>query len=314
MDRARPARRISHNWWARCHPRYASRPPIPKHSHSMPNPIRFVLVLHNHQPIGNFEHVFEQAYQDSYRPFLDVFSRYPVAEDLPAHQRLADGMARRPAPRISRPAGRAGRRGRIEIIGGAVLRADPGDDPLAATASARSAATPAGSKTACGATVRGMWMPERVWEQSLHPRPGRRRHRVHRARRLPLQERRPDRVAAHGYYLTEDDGRLLSIFPGSERLRYTDSLRRAAGDDRLPGRHRRASSPTRWWSSATTARSSAPGRKPRSTSTPTAGWSGSSTLLVANQELDPGHHAGRGGRQRAARWARSICPTAATAR
>ena len=24
----------------------------------------------------------------------------------------------------------------------------------------------------------------------------------------------------HGYYLTEDDGRLLSVFPGSERLRY----------------------------------------------------------------------------------------------
>ncbi len=38
--------------------------------------IRFALVFHNHQPIGNFEHVLENAYQDSYRPFLDVFSRY----------------------------------------------------------------------------------------------------------------------------------------------------------------------------------------------------------------------------------------------
>ncbi len=28
----------------------------------------------------------------------------------------------------------------------------------------------------------------------------------------------PDQL--HGYYLTEDDGRLLSVFPGSERLRY----------------------------------------------------------------------------------------------
>src|SRR5690606_29716441 len=24
----------------------------------------------------------------------------------------------------------------------------------------------------------------------------------------------------HGYYITEDDGRVLSIFPGSERMRY----------------------------------------------------------------------------------------------
>ncbi len=34
------------------------------------------LVLHNHQPIGNFDGVFEQAYQDSYLPFLDVFEPY----------------------------------------------------------------------------------------------------------------------------------------------------------------------------------------------------------------------------------------------
>ena len=37
--------------------------------------LRLVLVFHNHQPIGNFDGVFEQAYQDSYRPFLDVFER-----------------------------------------------------------------------------------------------------------------------------------------------------------------------------------------------------------------------------------------------
>ena len=43
----------------------------------MPNPIRFVLALHNHQPVGNFDEVFERAYNDSYRTFLDVFSRYP---------------------------------------------------------------------------------------------------------------------------------------------------------------------------------------------------------------------------------------------
>ena len=43
---------------------------------SMTAPIRFCLVLHNHQPIGNFDSVYEQAYQDSYLPFLDVFEHY----------------------------------------------------------------------------------------------------------------------------------------------------------------------------------------------------------------------------------------------
>jgi 4-alpha-glucanotransferase len=43
----------------------------------MSNSLRLCLVLHNHQPIGNFDGVFEQAYQDSYLPFLDVFDCYP---------------------------------------------------------------------------------------------------------------------------------------------------------------------------------------------------------------------------------------------
>lgn len=43
----------------------------------MPNPIRFVLAIHNHQPVGNFDDVFQRAFDDSYRPFLDVLGRYP---------------------------------------------------------------------------------------------------------------------------------------------------------------------------------------------------------------------------------------------
>ena len=42
----------------------------------MTSHVHLCLVLHNHQPIGNFDGVFEQAYQDSYLPFLDVFEPY----------------------------------------------------------------------------------------------------------------------------------------------------------------------------------------------------------------------------------------------
>ena len=43
----------------------------------MPNPIRLVLCLHNHQPVGNFDGVFEAAFQDSYVPFLNVLQDFP---------------------------------------------------------------------------------------------------------------------------------------------------------------------------------------------------------------------------------------------
>ena len=39
--------------------------------------LRFCLVLHNHQPVGNLEEVLEQAWQDSYQPFLDLLGSRP---------------------------------------------------------------------------------------------------------------------------------------------------------------------------------------------------------------------------------------------
>jgi len=39
--------------------------------------VRLILALHNHQPVGNFDGVFEASYRDSYAPFLEVLGSYP---------------------------------------------------------------------------------------------------------------------------------------------------------------------------------------------------------------------------------------------
>ena len=44
----------------------------------------------------------------------------------------------------------------------------------------------------------------------------------------------------HGYYLTEDDGRMLSVFPGSERLRYLIPFAAPHETIELLARNRRA--------------------------------------------------------------------------
>ena len=46
----------------------------------MTGTVRLVLAFHNHQPIGNFDGVFEQSYQESYLPFLNILEEYP---DIP---------------------------------------------------------------------------------------------------------------------------------------------------------------------------------------------------------------------------------------
>src|SRR6202051_2694960 len=39
--------------------------------------IHFGLLLHNHQPIGNFPWVFQQVYESSYLPMLAALERHP---------------------------------------------------------------------------------------------------------------------------------------------------------------------------------------------------------------------------------------------
>src|SRR5262245_58178001 len=132
----------------------------------MSQSLRLALVLHNHQPIGNFDGVIEQAYQDSYLPFLEIFKRYPslqiglhtsgsLIEWLEAHHpeyldQVRDLVAA----------------GRIEIVGGAFY------EPILAVIPARDRVGQIRSYTQwlerrLGGKVRGMWIPERVWEPSF---------------------------------------------------------------------------------------------------------------------------------------------------
>jgi alpha-amylase len=186
----------------------------------MTPPLRLVLILHNHQPIGNFDGVFEQAYQDSYLPFLDVYERFdglPIA--LHTSGSLMEWLAERHPEYVDRVA-RLVEAGRIEIVGG------PFFEPILTMIPSRDRVGQIEQYTDwlrknLGASVHGMWMPERVWEQSLT------RDIVDAGMKFTLLDDFHFKAAGwtqdelHGYYLTEDDGRLLAVFPGSEKLRYT---------------------------------------------------------------------------------------------
>ena len=132
----------------------------------MPNPIRLVLALHNHQPVGNFDHVFQQAYDDSYRPFLDVFSRYrSLKMSLHVSGSLMEWLAAHQPEYLDRLAEMV-EQGQIEILGGAYF------EPILAMIPSRDRIGQIRSYTRwlqnrLGATVRGLWVPERVWEQSF---------------------------------------------------------------------------------------------------------------------------------------------------
>lgn len=186
----------------------------------MSQTIRFVLALHNHQPIGNFTGVMEQAYQESYRPFLDVFERYPTLKiALHTSGSLMEWLASAHPEYLDR-LGELVAAGKIEIIGGAFY------EPILAMIPRRDRIGQIRAYTAwlerrLDAKVRGMWIPERVWEQCFASDLAAAGiqytvlddYHFKNAGLIPSQ--------LDGYYATEDDGQLLAVFPGSERLRYT---------------------------------------------------------------------------------------------
>jgi len=182
-------------------------------------PLRFLFGLHNHQPVGNFDDVFEQAYRDGYRPFLDLIEEYPeISFTLHTSGPLLEWLEDRHPDYLDRLKHLAAR-GQCEILGGAyyepILSMIPRRDALGQI---RSYAEHLESLFDC--RVRGMWLAERVWEPALAS------VLVEAGMEYTLLDDYHFRQAGvseeqlYGYHLTEDEGRLLRIFPISETMRY----------------------------------------------------------------------------------------------
>jgi hypothetical protein len=185
----------------------------------MNQPLRLILAIHNHQPIGNFDGVFEQAYQDSYRPFLEVFERYEKLRiALHTSGSLMEWLEANHPEYVDRLAGLVAS-GRIEILGG------PFYEPILTMIPSRDRVGQIVSYTQwledrLGATIRGMWVPERVWEQGLTSDLVRAGIDYTILDDYHFKNAGLTDAQLAGYYVTEDDANVLKVLPGSERLRY----------------------------------------------------------------------------------------------
>jgi alpha-amylase len=178
-----------------------------------------VLCFHNHQPVGNFDFVLEEATRKSYRPFLQTLLRYPdVKATLHYTGYLLDWLIRH-APDVVALLREMVERGQVELLGGGmyepILTLLPERDrqgQLEALAS-RLAGT-------FGKRPDGIWLAERVWEPGLGPTLG-----AAGVKYQPLDDYHFLRAGLtgeelDGVWLTESDGATIKVFPGSEALRY----------------------------------------------------------------------------------------------
>ncbi len=186
----------------------------------MPGTVGFVMVLHNHQPVGNFDYVFEEAVAKCYAPFLEVLDR---KTELPVTLHYSGCLLEwfeSHRPEILTRLKELVSLGRVELLGGGmyepIMTGLPRADALGQLEMMRSYL-----EERFRAHCRGAWLAERVWESSLAAvlaEAG--------IEYLALDDSHfrsaglaPEELT-RGPWLAEDEGKLVRIFPAEEKLRY----------------------------------------------------------------------------------------------
>lgn len=182
--------------------------------------IHLGLLLHNHQPVGNFPWVFQQVYEESYLPMVEALERHPdVRLSLHYTGSLLDWFEEA-HPEFLQRINVLVQRGQVEMVGGGyyepILPSIPDADKVAQI---RRLTERVQRDFAVKPT--GMWIAERVWEPGL-PR---------YLREADIEWTILDDVHfkivgledqdLYGYYATEDQSTALKVYATSKELRYT---------------------------------------------------------------------------------------------
>lgn len=180
---------------------------------------QLVLLIHAHQPVGNFDEVMERVYAESYLPFLDVLARHPqIRLGLHYSGPLLEWIEGKHPEYFDHLRALIANR-QVEMVGGGfyepILVTIPPDDRQE-----QITRMDAYLEKQFETHPQGAWLAERVWEPQV-----------------------PSSLAAagveytlvddthflgagfeldqlYGYYISEDLGRTVKVLPGLKILRY----------------------------------------------------------------------------------------------
>ncbi len=183
------------------------------------HPVTLLLGIHNHQPAGNFGHVFRLAYERCYRPFLDVLERHPrVRVTLHYTGPLLDWFEKEEPGFLDRLA-KLIVADQVEMLGGGyyepILSVIPDRDAVGQVALLSQRL-----RDRLGATPQGLWLAERVWDSGLPKKLASTGLRYTILDDSHFAHAGLDPEDLTGYYLTEKEGHPLAIYPISKHLRY----------------------------------------------------------------------------------------------
>ncbi len=181
--------------------------------------VNFCFATHNHQPIGNFDYIIEEAYEKSYLPFFKLAKKFNFRFATHFSGILLDWIVNNHPEQIELLRTLVDR-GQLEIVSGGFY------EPILSVFSEQDRHAQIEKLTTrieevFGSKAEGMWLAERVWEQPLAAS-------IHNAKmKYTILDDTHFRAAGleegdlTGYYLTEEQGKSITVFPISKELRYS---------------------------------------------------------------------------------------------
>ena len=184
--------------------------------------VYFLLCIHNHQPVGNFESVIEEAYQKAYKPFIDIMYDYPEFKfALHCSGILWDYFLEK-HPEYIEIVKKMIERKQVELVSGGyyepILSSIPQKDRVGQIKMMNEFL-----KKTFNVQPQGLWLTERIWEQTVV------KDIVDAGIKYTLVDdyvfycagiNRIENPELTDYYVTEEEGRILYVFPISQTLRY----------------------------------------------------------------------------------------------
>ncbi len=188
-------------------------------------PFHLILIIHAHQPAGNFEHVFEECYAHSYLTFLALLEKHPrIRAGLHYSGPLLLWIEKN-HPEYFERLRRMVASGQIELIGGGfyepILISIPAADQLEQLNRLASYLEKHFGKRPTGA-----WLAERVWEAQLPSALAEANVSYTLVDDLPFLAAGFDPDELYGPYVAEDCGKSVWLFPGLKELRYLIPFRK----------------------------------------------------------------------------------------
>ncbi len=182
--------------------------------------LKFLFAIHNHQPLGNFDHVFEDVYRHCYQPYFEVLQQFPQLKTTAHFSGCLLEWLQGHHPEYLDVIRGLVQGGQLELLSGGfyepILSSLPEEDAIGQIRMMN-----AFLESEFGCTPEGLWLTERIWSPHLPKILAQAGIRFTIVDDTHFYYAGLQETQIHGYYLTESEGYTVGVFPISKKLRYS---------------------------------------------------------------------------------------------